>query len=444
MRINKYLVFGETEKDLQKRQQIEYLKNNSVCSWQRFNRTARIQRLADSERDLQGVFYFMNNWLKQEIAKQFARVVSSGWIPHFIEAVEKNTKGFFDEADLMGICSRETNFNPKWLTQAGDNGNGFGLGQADARSFPDWIKTGKWRDAREGILMCAVVLMQKWTQVEKGQRKNLSVYSTRAGRYYSFTGREIYGFNAQKVTIADYNAGLWGYYAYSNGKPIDSYTTGKDYSTDVLERAKEFRVHFNNWKKRNKVYSNTPRQEDFTDLKESEIILDIPKSPPNFRGDSREDLGDATSTDNTVITTTEKEITENLPDGTTAKTTVESESIAGDPPEAPAKESFSVEDLKPFVVRKFKKLWSYFGYFNGSQAAAFVSASVAKPEYTPYFLTAGGLLLLFSLFIVVVGSLVLGVILYRNRKELQIYFSDWIKNQSDPNQFNYELKIEKK
>lgn len=177
-----------------------------------------------------------------EAKKQFNRVKAKGWLPHFEEAVAKFTKGYFDVADLIAIASRETELNPIWLTKPGDGGNGYGLMQADLRSFPEWIKTGKWKDAREGILKGAEILMQKWRDTQTGIGVKRGVRSSKTGKTSYFIGKDVgQGKEAQQVTIAAYNNGRWPHYAVSNGKDVDTYTTGKNYSKDVMGRARQFR-----------------------------------------------------------------------------------------------------------------------------------------------------------------------------------------------------------
>lgn len=180
------------------------------------------------------------NATRSQLITQFNRAKKLGWIPFFIEAAQI-TKGYFDTADLMGIGSRETNLDPKWLTKAGDRGNGFGLMQADKRSFPDWIKTGQWKDARQGILKGAEVLMMKWRDVQSGIGVKRGVTSSKTGKTSYYFGKDVQGAEAQKVTIASYNAGRWAHYAASKDQDPDAYTTGRDYSRDVLERAQVFR-----------------------------------------------------------------------------------------------------------------------------------------------------------------------------------------------------------
>lgn len=184
---------------------------------------------------------------KAELIKQFERARRLNWLPFFVEAVKTHTSDHFDAADLLAVGSRETNLDPKWLTKAGDRGNGFGLLQADARSFPEWIKTGKWRDAREGILMGARVLMQKWTDTQNCINKRATVRSSKSGTIFTFIGKRVAGAEAQTVAIAAYNSGRWAHFAVSKGQAADKYTTGGDYSTDVQQRAAFFRPLMEKW-----------------------------------------------------------------------------------------------------------------------------------------------------------------------------------------------------
>jgi hypothetical protein len=70
----------------------------------------------------------------------------------------------------------------------------------------------------------------------------MSVKSSKTGRLSYFTGPDAGdGSFAQKIAIASYNAGRWPSYAVSINRDPDTYTTGKDYSADVLARAKVFR-----------------------------------------------------------------------------------------------------------------------------------------------------------------------------------------------------------
>ncbi|HEY0657276.1 MAG TPA: hypothetical protein VGD05_02320, partial [Pyrinomonadaceae bacterium] len=184
------------------------------------------------------------NITKAQLKTQFDRAKRLNWIPHFAEAVNKHTSGYFDVADLMAIGSRETNLDPKWLTKAGDKGNGFGLMQIDRRSFPEFTGTDKWKDARIGILYGAKVLMQKWADFEKNVGKSLTVRSSKGG-IFRYTAKPASGVTAQKIAISSYNCGRWAQYCHSKGQDIDAYSTGKDYAADVMERAAVIRSFLN-------------------------------------------------------------------------------------------------------------------------------------------------------------------------------------------------------
>jgi hypothetical protein len=175
------------------------------------------------------------NASKAQLRIQYDRAKRLGWVGHFIAAEKAHTKNYFDAADLMGIGSRETNLDPKWLTKPGDGGHGYGLMQADDRSFPGWIETGEWQHAESGIHKGAEILMMKWRDMEDNAGKKLSV------KGHAFVGPHLTGFKAQQAVIASYNCGRWALYCAAMGKDPDTYTTGKDYSSDVMARAAIFR-----------------------------------------------------------------------------------------------------------------------------------------------------------------------------------------------------------
>lgn len=232
----------------------------------------------------------MNDWLKKQLEIQFDRAADIGWLPFFIEAAKTHTSGFFDEADLLGIASRETNLDPKWLKKAGDGGNGFGLMQADVRSFPEWIKSGKWRDAREGILMGARVLMQKWTDVQDCIGKRRSARSSKTGKLSFFVGKDVgTSAEAQKVSIAAYNAGRWAHYAVSNNSSADKLTTGKDYSSDVIARAAFFRPLIKKWMKENGYLLEEKTENSLLTISDIENIGTPDAQKPEMPEDSQQE-----------------------------------------------------------------------------------------------------------------------------------------------------------
>lgn len=178
---------------------------------------------------------------KAQLKVQFKRAEKLGWIPFFLKEANSVTKGYFDAADLMGIGSRETNLDPIWLTKAGDGGNGYGLMQADKRSFPEYVRSGEWKKADKSIEFGAKVLMMKWRDMESNSGKRVGVTNSKTGKTSYFIAKAASGETAQKIAISSYNCGRWAQYAYAKGSDIDAYSTGKDYARDVMKRAAIFR-----------------------------------------------------------------------------------------------------------------------------------------------------------------------------------------------------------
>lgn len=158
------------------------------------------------------------------VAQQFQYAQTEGWIP-FFEAAAKDYD--WPVALLMAIASRETNMR----NIVGDGGHGYSLMQVDIRSFPDWCASGAWKNVDQSILKGTQVLEMKRTQIGSGVGKSLYIGGS------SFTGKLFPDQDTlNRVSTACYNAGLWGYYAYSNGQDPDRFTTGHNYSADVWHR----------------------------------------------------------------------------------------------------------------------------------------------------------------------------------------------------------------
>jgi hypothetical protein len=171
------------------------------------------------------------------LKNEWERVVKLGWLAHFKEAAEEYN---FPTELLIAVGSRETNLDPKYLKVAGDHGNGYGLMQVDKRYFPEWVKSGNWRDARDGILKGASVLSQKRKQILESRGRTLTVnFSTGGSR--QFVMPEFEGEELKKVFVASYNSGMAAPYHVSRGRDCDYGTTGQNYSKDVLERAQFFK-----------------------------------------------------------------------------------------------------------------------------------------------------------------------------------------------------------
>jgi len=151
----------------------------------------------------------------------------------------------FQDSVIAGIGSRESGWGlflkPKGPIGTGDftprgrlsgyrntvlptDGLGFGRGlmQIDY-DYHEFARTGNWRDPRENILYGTKLLCGN-----KNIKKKRTIYS----------GDELL-----RAVIASYNAGPGGIIkACKRGLNIDHFTTGGDYSKDVLNRAGYFQL----------------------------------------------------------------------------------------------------------------------------------------------------------------------------------------------------------
>lgn len=171
--------------------------------------------------------------LQDTIKQEFDAAVAAGWLPAFEKAAQTYN---FPVALLMAIASRETNMrNIEGDLRDGEY-HGYGLMQVDIGSFPDWVKSEAWKDAAQSIAKGAEVLNEKRSGIEAGDGKTFTIGVVSS---FTFIGRKFDTSDQMlQVVTACYNCGLWGYYAFSKGEPVDRYTTGKNYSTDVwLRRA---------------------------------------------------------------------------------------------------------------------------------------------------------------------------------------------------------------
>lgn len=96
--------------------------------------------------------------------------------------------------------------------------HGYGYTQIDIASFPEFVKSGKWKDPLQCYLMAIDVL--------EGKRKYIEPHLPKLG-----------GDDLQRAITAAYNCGEGNVYkALSAGNDVDSRTTGHDYSKDVWQR----------------------------------------------------------------------------------------------------------------------------------------------------------------------------------------------------------------
>jgi soluble lytic murein transglycosylase-like protein len=128
---------------------------------------------------------------------------------------------------LAAIMSRESGgglyLKPKGPSGTGDSGHGRGLMQIDDRSH-SFARGSQWKDPQANINYGA---------------KLLADYKTAAIQKGVFAG------DALKVALAGYNCGIGrAVSSYKSTKNPDKYTTGHDYSADVLARSRLFARDF--------------------------------------------------------------------------------------------------------------------------------------------------------------------------------------------------------
>jgi hypothetical protein len=175
------------------------------------------------------------NATRAQLKAQYERAKRLGWLPYFAEAAADHTEGIFDAADLIGIGSRETNLDPKYNRIKGDGGHGHGLMQIDDRSFPRFTASDDWKDPQLNIDKGASVLREKWDDYQTHTGKKVQVSNQ------AFLVPKLAGASAQRIVIASYNAGRGAWRGSALKGDPDRYTTGHDYSEDVMARASVFR-----------------------------------------------------------------------------------------------------------------------------------------------------------------------------------------------------------
>ncbi|MEB3355699.1 MAG: SH3 domain-containing protein [Synechococcales bacterium] len=132
---------------------------------------------------------------------------------------------------IAGIGSRESAWgrilSPAGPSGTGDGGHGRGLMQIDDRFHAPFINTGAWRDPKASI--------------------DYGIDKVLAPNYnYLDQNTALEGIDLLRGALASYNAGLSSVTrALAEGRDVDYYTTGQDYSWDVLNRAGFFQL--NGW-----------------------------------------------------------------------------------------------------------------------------------------------------------------------------------------------------
>jgi hypothetical protein len=113
--------------------------------------------------------------------------------------------------------------------------------QADKRSFPEWVKTGEWKDPRKSILMGAKALQTKLRSIRLRAGDPDTVTDSRTKRVYKYIIPRVPEAEMLRCALAMYNSGDWALYHRSRGRDFDHGTTGGDYAQDVLNRTKIFK-----------------------------------------------------------------------------------------------------------------------------------------------------------------------------------------------------------
>ena len=146
----------------------------------------------------------------------------------FIESVTAKY-AWLKPSIVAGIGSRESAWglvlSPRGPAGTGDGGHGRGLMQIDDRYHQTFINSGLWSNPQENIRYAIdQVLSRNYDSLARNTN--------------------LQGIDLLRGAIAAYNSGLTNVMkALGQGLDVDHYTTGQDYSWDVLNRAGWFQLH---------------------------------------------------------------------------------------------------------------------------------------------------------------------------------------------------------
>lgn len=137
----------------------------------------------------------------------------------FIEASAE--KHDIEPCVVAGLGSRESGWGlflePRGPTGTGDSGHGHGLLQIDDRFHRGFIRSGDWKDPQKNIAYGVAYLAEQLNEL---------------------SGLDLTPQAHLRAGLVSYNAGRDDVYrALRLGHSLDYYTTGRDYSKDVLDRA---------------------------------------------------------------------------------------------------------------------------------------------------------------------------------------------------------------
>ncbi|AFJ21509.1 hypothetical protein [Salisaeta icosahedral phage 1] len=161
----------------------------------------------------------MANWKPENIVAQVITAQDRGLIPYYKKA---GAKYGFETALLLAKDSRESCLGLCLDPDGkGDNGYGWGISQIDSRAWPVFTRTTSPLN-HEAIIMKGAEILRQYTNAFGGH-----------------AGGQI------PLGLAAYNAGPQNVHAaILEGKDIDAYTTGGNYSTDVLKRYRVIKEAF--------------------------------------------------------------------------------------------------------------------------------------------------------------------------------------------------------
>lgn len=149
-----------------------------------------------------------------QLSAEFDRVVKIGWLPLFAAAAKQYN---FSTSLLLAIASRETNLTSIKGDFRDGQYHGYGIMQIDIATDPAFCSTWNPTKLAESINEGALILSEKRAQLVAA------------------------GITDPHALAASYNAGATAVIrALAEGNSADSVTTGRDYGTDVIERATAF------------------------------------------------------------------------------------------------------------------------------------------------------------------------------------------------------------
>ena len=150
-------------------------------------------------------------WTPDGLTAQYEHAARSGWLTLYEEAARRHgvrvplLLAKDSRESCLGLCL-DSDFK-------GDNGHGWGLAQIDDRTWTEFTSSTDPRNHRAILSKGAEILRAEIDRFGGNERAGLAAYNTGPGRVRA---------------------------ALRRGLNVDTYTTGKDYSADVLARRDVF------------------------------------------------------------------------------------------------------------------------------------------------------------------------------------------------------------